>query len=133
MNTKRNVQSEIISSAPYILFADYDLGGGSLPRVRNGTLNSVAFPQFSQSPPSSVSTENTLIALESVPSGSSQNLKRNREEHEGTVEDTERPAVRSRTESYVPPEEEVTGPLGLLLLPFKSFARGFRESLKNGS
>jgi len=97
--------------------------------ARNGSVNSVAFPQFSQSPPSSVSTEITLIAPESVPSGSSQNLKRNREESEAT----ERPAVRPRTESYVPPEDEVTNPLGLLLLPFKSFARGFRESLKNGS
>jgi len=98
--------------------------------ARNGNVNSVAFPQLSQSP-SSASTENTLIAPESVPSGSSQNLKRNREELESTVEDAERPAVRSRTESYAPPEE--ASPLGLLLLPFKSFARGFRESLKNGS
>ena len=103
-----------------------------MPRARNGSVNSVAFPQFSQSPSSSVSTENTLIVPESVPSGSSQNLKRNREDPEGTVEDTERPAVRARTEPYVPPEES-TSPLGLLLLPFKSFARGFRESLKNGS
>jgi hypothetical protein len=104
-----------------------------LPRARSGSINSVTFPQFSQIPPSPVSTENTLIASESVPSGSgsSQNLKRNREEFEATVEDTERPAVRPRTESYVP--EEVTSPFGLLLLPFKSFARGFRESLKNGS
>ena len=106
--------------------------GNILPRARNGSVNSVTFPQFSQSPSSSVSTENTLIVPESVPSGSSQNLKRNREDPEGTVEDTERPAVRARTEPYVPPEES-TSPLGLLLLPFKSFARGFRESLKNGS
>ena len=99
-----------------------------MPRARGGSINSVTFPQFSHSPPSPVSTENTLIAPESGPSGSSQNLKRNREE----PEDTERPAVRPRTEPYVPPEEEAS-PLGLLLLPFKSFARGFRESLKNGA
>ena len=106
--------------------------GDSYLRARNGSINSVTFPQSSQPPPSPVSTENTLIAPESVPSGSSQNLKRNREEPEGTVEDIERPVVRPRTESYVPPDETTT-PLGLLLLPFKSFARGFRESLKNGS
>jgi len=106
----------------------------SLPRARSGSLNSVTFPrQFSRPPPSPASTENTVIAPESGPSGSSsQSLKRNREEPEATVEDTERPTVRPRTESYVPPEE-ATGPFGLLLLPFKSFARGFRESLKNAS
>ena len=97
------------------------------------SVNSVTFPsQVLRTPPSPASTENTLIALESVPSGSSQSLKRNREEPEVTVEDTERPAVRPRTELYVPPEE-ATSPFGLLLLPFKSFARGFRESLKNGA
>jgi len=105
----------------------------SLPGARSGSINSVTFPpQFSRTPPSPVSTENTLIAPDSVPSGSSQSLKRNREEPEATIEDTERPAVRPRTESYVP-SEEVASPFGLLLLPFKSFARGFRESLKNGA
>jgi len=105
----------------------------SLPRARSGSVNSITFPrQFSRPPLSPASTENTLITPESGPSGSSQSLKRNREEPEATVEDTERPTVRPRNESYVPPEE-ATGPFGLLLLPFKSFARGFRESLKNAS
>jgi len=105
-----------------------------VPIARSESVNSITFPrQFSRTPPSPASTENTLIAPESIPSGTSQSLKRNRDEPEATVEDTKRPTVRPRTESYVPPETEAPSPLGWFLLPFHSFARGFRESLKNGS
>jgi len=104
------------------------------PRARSESADSIPFPrQSSRSPLSPAPTENTLIASESVPSGLSQSLKRYREEPEGAVEDVERPAVRPRTETYVPPEKEALRPLDLFLLPFKSFARGFKESLKNGS
>lgn len=104
----------------------------SAPITRSESANSIAFPrQFSRAP--SASTEETLIVSESVPSGTSPNLKRNREEPEAAIEDTERPTVRPRTESYVPPEREAPSPFGWFLLPFQSFARGFRESLKNGS
>ncbi|KAF8817401.1 hypothetical protein BYT27DRAFT_7247288 [Phlegmacium glaucopus] len=106
----------------------------SVPIVGSESVNSITFPrQFSQTPPSPASTENTLFAPESAPLGTSQSLKRNREEPEATVEDTKRPTVRPRTESYAPPETEAPSPLGWFLLPFQSFARGFRESLKNGS
>jgi len=106
----------------------------SVPRARSESVNSITFPrQISRPPLSPASTENTLIAPEPVPSGTLQNLKRNREEPEAIDGSTERPNVRPRTERYAPPEREAPGPLGWFLLPFQSFARGFRESLKNGS
>ena len=115
---------------PYILLANYDW---LVLRTRSESVDPIPLPrQSSRSPLSPAPTENTLIASESVPSRLSQSLKRYREESEAAVEDVERPAVRLRTETYVPPEKEALRPLDLFLLPFKSFARGFKESLKNG-
>ncbi|KAF9454289.1 hypothetical protein P691DRAFT_770724 [Macrolepiota fuliginosa MF-IS2] len=43
--------------------------------------------------------------------------------------DGERPAIRPRTESYVPVDRDAPSGLGWFLLPFKAFVKGFKESL----
>ncbi|KAF9477607.1 hypothetical protein BDN70DRAFT_934103 [Pholiota conissans] len=107
-----------------------------LPIPRSDTLNSIAFP--SQSPratpsSSSASTTDTLV-MEAEASSLSQGVKRSREEpDEVPVEDT-RPASRIRTAGYLPPQVEPPNSLiGWFMLPFNSFVRGFKESLKDKS
>lgn len=58
-------------------------------------------------------------------------VKRSREEVDTTPED-EQLAVRQRTATYLPPQIEPPNTLlGWFMLPFNSFARGFKESLKD--
>ena len=132
-NTRHNAPGELFL-APDVLLTNCHYLWRLAPVTRSETVSSIIFPrQFPRPPLSTASTENTIIAPESVPRGTSQNLKRDREEPEVTDEDATRPSARPRTESYAPPEKEAPSPFGWFLLPFQSFARGFRESLKNGS
>ncbi|KAL0953870.1 hypothetical protein HGRIS_005044 [Hohenbuehelia grisea] len=93
-------------------------------------------PSPSSRPPPSTSSDTTLVT---DPTGSSsvsgkRGTKRPREEEDLAVsadDDDEdlRPANRPRSEGYVPVQREAPSPWGWFLLPFKAFARGFRESL----
>lgn len=42
-----------------------------------------------------------------------------------------RPQNRPRTENYVAPDKEPPSVLGWFMMPFKSFMRGFKESLSS--
>ncbi|KAF9563087.1 hypothetical protein CPC08DRAFT_633248, partial [Agrocybe pediades] len=97
-------------------------------RPRNGE-NSVPFPSTGARPPSSSgSTEDTLVVDAQLPKG----LKRSREEDETGPQEDERPSARPRTSSYLPPQIEPPNTvMGWFMLPFQSFVRGFKESLKD--
>lgn len=77
-------------------------------------------------PPSSASTDATVIESESSPSGIGE--KRPREDD---GEDHAR-SNRPRTELYEVPEGDSPGFLDWFALPFRSFVRGFREGLSSG-
>lgn len=61
-------------------------------------------------------------------------MKRAREELDTVPDEDERKAIRPRTSSYIPPKMEPPNTvLGWFMLPFHSFVRGFKESLKDKS
>jgi hypothetical protein len=99
--------------------------------------NSIPFPtepSSSAKPPSTASTEVTVVATESLANQASadqHSKKRPRDENPGNsdADEDERPSNRARKETYKP--QDSPGVMGWIMLPFKSFARGFRESLKN--
>ncbi|KAJ2918683.1 hypothetical protein MD484_g1764, partial [Candolleomyces efflorescens] len=118
---------------------EYDLGAWeehkALCRSKIETssgANSIPFPTESSSakPPSTASTEVTVVAPEPVlgnqTSADQHSKKRPRDDNAGNPDEDERPSNRARTETQDSP-----GVMGWIMLPFKSFARGFRESLKN--
>ncbi|CCM02535.1 uncharacterized protein FIBRA_04637 [Fibroporia radiculosa] len=76
-------------------------------------------------PASAASTDATVIGSDSSPSRASQ--KRGREDD---GEETTR-VVRPRTELYEVPEGDSPGFLDWLVLPFRSFVRGFREGMSS--
>ncbi|KAI8996619.1 hypothetical protein BD414DRAFT_478552 [Trametes punicea] len=73
-------------------------------------------------PPSTASTEDTVVATDSSPSR--KGTKRSRED-----DDVPARSVRQRGASYEPPEGESPGFLNWLVAPVKNFFRGFREGL----
>ena len=74
-------------------------------------------------PPDSVTSTLTAVASERSPNR--QSLKRPREgDHE-----LERSPKRPRKELYAPVVKEAPGPLGWFLMPFVSFAQGFRQGM----
>lgn len=77
-------------------------------------------------PPSTTSTDATVIGSESSPSRVGE--KRPREDDQ----DGEKRSVRPRSERYEAPEGDAPGFLDWLVLPFRSFVRGFREGLSSG-
>ncbi|GLB41676.1 hypothetical protein LshimejAT787_1002760 [Lyophyllum shimeji] len=97
-------------------------------------VSTVPFP--GRPPPSSASTstEGTLIVSDTKNNSQVHGIKRLREDDD--VVDTPpdspdaRPSNRPRTETYEPPVKEAPSPAGWLMLPFKAFVRGFKESLK---
>ncbi|KAF8651599.1 hypothetical protein AX16_004689 [Volvariella volvacea WC 439] len=87
-------------------------------------------------PPSTVSTDSsTLVPTDSSPARTSR--KRQRADstsipppNQDQQQDSDvRPQNRPRTETYAEPEEEPPSTLGWFLLPFRTFMRGFRDSL----
>ena len=85
----------------------------------------------SEKPLSTASTAITLVGADGSAATTRQTgnaTKRARDEVTGD----EPPLNRPRTDAYEPPAEGSPGMLGWLMLPFHSFARGFRESLKGG-
>ncbi|KIK50457.1 hypothetical protein GYMLUDRAFT_51165 [Collybiopsis luxurians FD-317 M1] len=91
---------------------------------------SVPFPTRS---PSSVGSSSTVVAPEApAPKG----VKRRLEDTEVELpkgDPDARPQVRPRTEEYVAPDKEPPSVLGWFVMPFKSFVRGFRESMSKGA
>ncbi|KAL7280420.1 hypothetical protein ACG7TL_005348 [Trametes sanguinea] len=75
-------------------------------------------------PPSTASTEDTVVATDSSPAR--KGIKRAREDDDAEVEDR---SVRQRGESYEAPEGENPGFLNWIVAPVKNFIRGFREGL----
>ena len=89
-------------------------------------MNSLTFPSRSLGAP--VSSGPSACADTAIVG-----VKRSREEVDATSED-EQTAVRPRTATYLPPQIEPPSTLlGWFMLPFSSFARGFKESLKDRS
>ncbi|KAF5379362.1 hypothetical protein D9757_007611 [Collybiopsis confluens] len=91
---------------------------------------SVPFPTKS---PSSVGSSSTVVVQgQPAPRG----VKRSLEETEAELSKDDpdaRPQIRLRTEDYVAPTEEPPSVLGWFMIPFKSFVRGFRESMGKGA
>jgi hypothetical protein len=77
-------------------------------------------------PPSTISTDGTLIASDRSPARQ-QELKRSSE----TRDEEARPQKRARADSPKPNANEAPGPLGWFLLPLKTFVQGFREGLQS--
>jgi hypothetical protein len=96
-------------------------------------ISTIPFPKRPPPSSASVSTEDTLIAsdLHLNTHGS----KRPREIEEGcdisSSEADARPSNRPRTNAYQAPLEGEASPANWLMLPFKAFVRGFKESLKH--
>ncbi|TFK29681.1 hypothetical protein FA15DRAFT_663846 [Coprinopsis marcescibilis] len=105
------------------------------PQQPEGTVSSVPFPAVKSGEPSSsvASTEDTLVAASGHESTRGAKRPREEETSETVLEEDERPANRKRSEIYEPPIQDAPTPMGWILLPFKSFVRGFRQSLKNSS
>jgi hypothetical protein len=90
----------------------------------------VPFPP-SEKPLSAASTAVTLVAADGSAATTRQAGNATKRARDDVTED-EPPLNRPRNDAYEPPAEESPGMLGWLMLPFHSFARGFRESLKGG-
>jgi hypothetical protein len=62
-------------------------------------------------------------------------MKRPREEPDAIPDEEDvRPSARQRRASYLPPQIEPPNTvMGWFMLPFHSFVRGFKESLKDRS
>ncbi|KAI0372617.1 hypothetical protein BV20DRAFT_963647 [Pilatotrama ljubarskyi] len=73
-------------------------------------------------PPSTASTEETVVATDATPP--SKGVKRARED-----DDVPQRSVRPRDEAYEAPEGDAPGFLNWLVAPVKNFFRGFREGL----
>ncbi|KAI0349551.1 hypothetical protein OH77DRAFT_1431955 [Trametes cingulata] len=73
-------------------------------------------------PPSTASTEETVVATDATPP--SKGVKRARED-----DDVPERSVRPRDETYKAPEGDAPGFLNWLVAPVKNFFRGFREGL----
>ncbi|KAF9266905.1 hypothetical protein L218DRAFT_755876 [Marasmius fiardii PR-910] len=85
------------------------------------------FSSVPRSPPS-VESSTTVVSPDGAGSSSpKRGAKRCLEEETDDV--AEPPSNKPRTEAYVPPEQEPPSALGWFLLPFRSFLRGFKESL----
>jgi hypothetical protein len=97
-------------------------------------VSSVPFPsQSSRPPPSSASTgtEDTIV-VEAGPSRPANGLKRAREDPDAVPEEDGHKTIRPRTEAYIPPKlDPPNSLLGWFMMPFQSFVRGFKESLKD--
>ncbi|KAF9006100.1 hypothetical protein BDQ17DRAFT_1352741 [Cyathus striatus] len=78
-------------------------------------------------PPFRSESEGIVSALDTT------NLKRGREDEVAADDVDGRPSTRPRIAAYEPPNSEAPGPFGWFMLPFKAFARGFRESLEGES
>jgi len=106
----------------------------SVPISKSDSVGSIAFPsRFSRPPTSSASTEDTLVP-EAGQSRLPQGVKRPRDETDVIPEEDERKAIRPRSSTYSPPKMEPPNTvLGWFMLPFHSFVRGFKESLKDKS
>lgn len=107
-----------------------------LPPYVNATSSSLNVPASPKArpPPSTTSTEATFVN-QSAPNLTPQPLtgqKRAREEGDGDLDEAT-PAIRQRTESYVPSDEKPSGPWGWFWLPWQTFKRGFAEGLWSSS
>ncbi|KAG7093643.1 hypothetical protein E1B28_007306 [Marasmius oreades] len=80
-------------------------------------------------PPPSVESSSTVVSPEGAESSGPQKSGVKRCLEEETEDATEPPSIRPRTEVYAPSEKEAPSALGWFLLPFRSFIRGFKESL----
>ncbi|KAL6309276.1 hypothetical protein BKA93DRAFT_759405 [Sparassis latifolia] len=76
-------------------------------------------------PPSTASTDATMIEAEASPSRAGQ--KRSREDDS----EDQRRSVRPRTKLYTAPEGDSPGIMDWIMLPFHNFVRGFREGLSS--
>lgn len=103
----------------------------SVPIFKSDSVNSITFPTNSRSPTSPVSTDGSTIVEHAV-ARPSKGLKRSREEPDTIPQEDVRPATRPRKAGYLPLDmEPPTTVMGWFLLPFHSFVRGFKESLKD--
>ncbi|KAF9466125.1 hypothetical protein BDZ94DRAFT_1252170 [Collybia nuda] len=94
---------------------------------QNSRASKEPIPFPSRPPPSSASTEGTLISADSnILVG----MKRLRDDPEPADDSDTRPSNRPRDEKYEPPQKEAPSAMGWFMLPLKAFVRGFRESLK---
>ncbi|KAH9479408.1 hypothetical protein JR316_0007998 [Psilocybe cubensis] len=105
----------------------------SVPVSRSDNINSIAFPsRFSRPPHSSTSTDGSLAVDAAL--GSASGIKRPRQDSEVALDEETRASARPRTSAYIPPDiEPPSSILGWFMLPFHSFVRGFKESLKDKS
>ncbi|KAF9530473.1 hypothetical protein CPB83DRAFT_182809 [Crepidotus variabilis] len=109
----------------------------SAPNSQNENTSTVlSSSQTTRPPPSSASTEDTVVVDVGTSQSSRPNpsLKRPRDKSEQVPEEDEHKDIRPRTESYIPPKMDPPDSLlGWFMLPFHSFVRGFKESLKDRS
>ncbi|KAJ3786959.1 hypothetical protein GGU10DRAFT_350174 [Lentinula aff. detonsa] len=90
--------------------------------------SSIPFPTQEAKTPESVGSTSTVVSPEdTVSKGVKRRLDDSEVELPQDDPDT-RPKHRPRTEDYVAPDKE-PGVLGWFMMPFKSFVRGFKESL----
>lgn len=130
MNTNYSVSSLLTLVVVALLFHTDVLLNRIASAPKNDSISSIHFPiQSSRPPPSSASTESTLV----VDAGRLQlghNLKRPREEPDAIAEEDMPKVVRPRTEFYPERPDSI---LGWFMMPFHSFVRGFKEGLMDQS
>ncbi|KAJ3759797.1 hypothetical protein EV360DRAFT_41216 [Lentinula raphanica] len=89
---------------------------------------SIPFPTQGAKPPESIGSTSTVVSPEE---SASKGVKRRLDDSEADLPQDDpdaRPQNRPRTDAYVAPDKE-PGVLGWFMMPFKSFVRGFKESL----
>ncbi|KAJ3721264.1 hypothetical protein C8R42DRAFT_83986 [Lentinula raphanica] len=90
--------------------------------------SSIPFPTQGAKPPESIGSTSTVVSPEE---SASKGVKRRLDDSEADLPQDDpdaRPQNRPRTDAYVAPDKE-PGVLGWFMMPFKSFVRGFKESL----
>lgn len=80
-------------------------------------------------PPPSATSESTVVAPSD--GGEIRGVKRPLEDLEEAVDDDILRLNRPRKSNYKPEDKEAPSTLGWFLMPFKAFARGFKESIDN--
>ncbi|KAH7867824.1 hypothetical protein F5879DRAFT_952570 [Lentinula edodes] len=100
------------------------------PESKNGSpeSSSIPFPTQGAKAPASTGSSSTVVSPEETVS---RGVKRRLEDCEVDLPPDDpdaRPQNRPRTEEYVAPDTE-PGVFGWFMMPFKSFVRGFKESL----
>lgn len=80
-------------------------------------------------PPPSATSESTVVAPSD--GGEMRGVKRPLEDLDETAVDDTLRLNRPRKSNYKPEDKEAPSALGWFLMPFKAFARGFKESIDN--